>query len=139
MRHLFTALFVCCLVSSLPVFASDRVAQVNEFVAAFNAQDSHAMAELVADDVQWLSVDGDEILVETDSKAALISAMDSYFKTCPSCRSELIDMIETGNQVSAIEKASWKGQDGKVSQRALSVYEFSGNLIQRVYYFSAMQ
>ncbi|MGX5913770.1 nuclear transport factor 2 family protein [Aliidiomarina sp. Khilg15.8] len=135
MRLLSIALYACCLAISIPVFANDRIDRVNEFVAAFNAQDSDAMAELVADDVQWLSVDGEEILVETDGKAALTSAMENYFKTCPSCRSELVDMIVTGDQVSAIEQASWQGQDGKQSQRALSVYEFSGNLIQRVYYF----
>lgn len=137
MRVLSIALYACCLAISIPVFANERVARVNEFVAAFNAQDSNAMAELVADEAQWLSVDGDEILVETDGKAALTSAMDNYFKTCPSCRSELIEVMVTEDKVSAIEEASWQGQDGKRSQRALSVYEFSGDLIQRVYYFPA--
>jgi hypothetical protein len=110
---------------------------VHNFVAAFNAHDIDAMSAFVTDDVQWLSVDADKITTETNSKPALRSAMSDYFKGCPTCRSRLTQVIATQNRVSAIEEASWKGKDGPKRQSSLSVYEFSEDLIKRIYYFPA--
>lgn len=75
------------LLFSAPVVHSSEpgpphVDTVEQFVAAFNAQDSNAMAEFVSDD-------------------------------------------------------SWQGNSGRSAQKAISVYEFSGEKITRVYYFSA--
>mmetsp|Transcript_15320 Transcript_15320/g.48323 ORF Transcript_15320/g.48323 Transcript_15320/m.48323 type:complete len:144 (+) Transcript_15320:211-642(+) len=114
-----------------------HVNTVERFVAAFNAQDSGAMASLVADDIEWLSIVNNEISVEAKGKTNLVESMDAYFKSCPTCRSELSEMISTASRVSAIELASWQGKNGASSQRAISVYEFSGGLITRVYYFPA--
>lgn len=95
------------------------------------------MASLVADDIEWVSIVNNEISVEAKGKTNLVEGMDAYFKSCPTCRSELSDMISTASRVSAIELASWQGKNGASSQRAISVYEFSGGLITRVYYFPA--
>lgn len=110
---------------------------VERFVAAFNAQDSDAMASLVADDIEWLSIISNEIFVEAKGKTNLVESMDAYFKSCPTCRSKLTEMVSTTSRVSAVEVASWHGKSGARSQRAISVYEFSGGLITRVYYFPA--
>lgn len=110
---------------------------VRDFMAAFNRQDSDAMSRLVTDDVQWLSIDGDAISVETDGRTALLSAMNSYFESCPTCRSRLAALIASRDRVSAIETASWQGKNGPQTQSGASVYEFSEGLIKRVYYFPA--
>lgn len=127
---LFCALFVH---SEEPV--AHNVRTVERFVAAFNAHDSGAMAELVSDDVVWLSITGKEVAVEVTGKSELVASMNTYFKSCPTCQSELSRTISTPSRVSAIEIASWQGRSGSRSQRSISVYEFSDGVIQRVYYF----
>jgi hypothetical protein len=84
-----------------------------------------------------LSIDGDQIAMESRGKSALIASMDAYFSSCPSCQSTLLGTISTPGRISAVESASWLGKSGGKSQRAISVYEFSDGLIKRVYYFPA--
>ncbi len=116
---------------------SPHLHTVEQFVAAFNAHDSKAMAALVADDIDWLSIADQKVAVEISGKGELIKSMDAYFKSCPSCRSSLSGVVSTSVRVSAVEIASWQGKDGLKSQKSLSVYEFSDALIRRVYYFPA--
>ncbi|ATZ73389.1 hypothetical protein CWC33_06600 [Idiomarina sp. X4] len=136
MRFLNGCLVLFCLVLSVPSFAdSNRVQQVEQFVAAFNAHDAERMAQYVTKDVQWLFVSGDEITVETSGKDNLVTAMSGYFESCPSCQSQLANFTVLGRRLSVVEEASWR-QNGKPrSQKSLTVYEFSNNLIHRVYYF----
>ncbi|MDT0603689.1 nuclear transport factor 2 family protein [Thalassotalea castellviae] len=115
----------------------DNVKTVEQFVAFFNAQDSGAMASLVVDDIEWLSIVGNEVIVEAKGKNNLMESMNDYFKSCSTCKSELSDIVSTKSRVSAVEIASWQGKNGQKSQRAISVYEFSAGLIARVYYFPA--
>lgn len=119
--------------------ASPHVATVERFVAAFNAQDSEAMAEFVAEDVAWLSISGKEVVVEVEGQRELVKSMNDYFTSCPTCRSELSGILSTPDRVSAVEIAHWQGKTGPKSQRSLAVYEFSEGLIQRVYYFPSEQ
>ncbi|WP_411361034.1 nuclear transport factor 2 family protein [Pseudidiomarina sp. YC-516-91] len=145
MRKLFLLCVCLGLSLSCAVAAStsesgsaERVAHVERFVAAFNAQDSAAMGVLVTDDVQWLSVsDSAEISVEVAGRSELVAAMDGYFAACASCRSELLDAQAYGSRVSVIEQASWRVNDEERSQSSIAVYEFAGDLIARVYYFPA--
>ncbi len=104
---------------------------------AFNAHDVKAMAALVTNDVQWLNVADDKVTEETGSRDALVASMTAYFKSCPTCRSSLAGVIATANRVSAVEVAHWQGRDGPRTQRGIAVYEFSGELIRRVYYYPA--
>lgn len=134
-----TVLVLACAGSSVRADAQpasegrDRL--VARFIEAFNAQDVDAMGRLVTDDVQWLSIDGESVSVETGTKQELLTSMGKYFKSCPSCRSSLSGVIATADRLSAIEVARWETPKGKKEQRGISVYEFSGPLISRVYYF----
>ncbi len=112
-------------------------AAVEVFVAAFNQRDLEAIGKAVTDDIEWLSVDGAAVSVETASRQALVEALGSYFASCTSCRSELAQVLVSKERVVAVEVASWDSQDGPASQRSVSVYEFDGDLIRRVYYFPA--
>ncbi|WP_290653160.1 nuclear transport factor 2 family protein [Idiomarina sp.] len=58
---------------------TSRLQQVERFVAAFNAHDAEKMAQYVTEDVQWLSVSGDKISIETSGKENLVKAMSGYF------------------------------------------------------------
>jgi hypothetical protein len=111
--------------------------QVREFVAAFNARDLDKMIDAVDDGIQWLSVDGVKVTVVTEGKKALRESMERYFRECPSCKSALEWTQVAGSRVSAMERASWTAKGAAKSQSGLSVYEFRGGKILRVYYFPA--
>lgn len=108
---------------------------VHTYIAAFNAHDTEAMLSMVTDDVQWLSVDGETITIETNNKEELRNGMAGYFESCESCQSRIAKIFSTGTRVSALEVASFDTADGGQEQQSVSLYEFSGTLIKRIYYF----
>ncbi len=112
--------------------------QVRAFVDAFNTRNIDGMLALASDAVQWLSVDGAKVGVETEGKDALRASMTKYFQQCPSCKSDLVWLKTAGSRVTALERANWTNRAGvAVSQTSLSVYELKDGRIQRVYYFPA--
>jgi len=111
--------------------------QVRAFVEAFNARDIDLMIAMADENIQWLMVDGAKVSVETEGKAALRESMVRYFRSCSSCKSSLEWIQRAGSRVTAMERASWTGKSGAKSQKSLSVYEFRGDKILRVYYFPA--
>ena len=136
MRYFQYPVVLLCFILSAPSSAETRrIQQVEQFVAAFNAHDAEQMAKYVTEDVQWLSVNGDKITIETQGKENLVKAMNGYFASCPSCQSELQDFTVLGSRVSVVEQASWRRNGESHAQSSLAVYEFSSNLIRRVYYF----
>ncbi|WP_298769153.1 nuclear transport factor 2 family protein [uncultured Shewanella sp.] len=133
----FTALSTEPRSPLMPPFEQTIENTVKRFIAAFNAHDSHAMANLVTDDIEWLSISNKKVMIEARGKQALIESMNAYFKACPTCRSELTHTISTNQRVSAVEVAHWQGKNGPSSQQSMSVYAFSNGMISRVYYFPA--
>lgn len=134
------ALALVALASSEPGSVNSSLAQekrVRELVEAFNTRNIDAMLELVDENIQWLNLNGSKLSIEVEGKAALRQSMGRYFSSCPSCKSSLEWVQIAGSRVTAMERASWSGKSGTKSQRSLSVYEFSGEKILRVYYFPA--
>ncbi|MCR9279437.1 MAG: nuclear transport factor 2 family protein [Pseudomonadaceae bacterium] len=129
---LFLTIVSAC---SADVVHSEAGEVVQSYLRAFNAQDAQAMAAMVADDVKWLSINKESVSVELEGKDALVPAMQSYFDSCPTCRSAIGRLVWTDNLVSVIETASWEVNGETRTQRSLAVYEFDGKLIQAVYYF----
>ena len=117
--------------------AQKHVKLVHDYVAAFDAQDITSMLSMVSDDVQWLSIDGETITKKTNSKEELRSAMVDYFKSCSTCRSRITQIFPSGSRVSALEVVSFQSRNGLQQEKSVSLYEFSGSLISRVYYFLA--
>ncbi|NOT35289.1 MAG: nuclear transport factor 2 family protein [Candidatus Eisenbacteria bacterium] len=111
--------------------------RVRDYVSACNEREIDTMLDMVTDDIQWLSIAGDTITVETQGKTELRESLAAYFKSTPSARSELEWVRPTASRVAALERAAWQGKTGPKSQAGLSVYEFSGGLISRVYYYPA--
>ena len=109
---------------------------VHSYVDAFNAHNVEAMLKMVTDDVQWLTIDGDYIVTETGNKEELRQGMEGYFESCSTCKSNLEHVFSTGERVSALEVATFETAQGIQKQQSISVYEFSGDLIKRVYYFA---
>ena len=108
---------------------------VHDYVSAFNLRQIDAMMNMVSDDIQWLSVVGDKITVETQGKASLRESLTSYFKSTPSAKSELEWVRASASRIAVLERVGWQGKSGLKSQASLAVYEFSGKLISRIYYY----
>lgn len=140
-RLFLSTLFALALVAvftELPAAASaSPEARVRDFIDAFNTRNLDLMAALLDDDVQWLNVDGNKVSIEKEGKQALLEGMKRYFKSCPTCKSELTWIKVAGSRLSAVERATWTGKNGKKAQSSLSVYEFKNGKIARVYYFPA--
>ena len=109
--------------------------RVRDYVSAFNNREIDTMLGMVSDDIQWLSVAGDKITVETEGKPKLRESMAAYFKSTPSAKSELQWVQVTASRVAALERAAWQSKSGPKSQASLCVYEFRDGLISRVYYY----
>ena len=108
---------------------------VRNFVSAFNEKDLKTMLLLVTEDVQWASINGDKIILETKNKRELQQTMTAYFKSASSSQSTIANISSTGSRVSATEVSSFELKHKVHKQHSLSVYEFSDQLIKRVYYF----
>lgn len=117
--------------------APSAEATVRRFVDAFNQHNVAAMAVLVSDDLQWLTVSGNALSVEADGRAALEKSMAGYFRSCPSCRSELESVMVAGSYVTLYERAMWDTKGGPRAQRSLAVYEVRDGLIRRAWYYPA--
>ena len=140
----FWLIFAVGILSALALASGYRMfaAQSNEevvrkFEAAFNKHDVAAMTALVATNVQWFSVDGDKLAVETNGKATLEKWLKGYFQSCPSCHSEFEALMVAGSYVTVHEKAMWESKSGPKVQKSLGVYEVRKGLIQRVWYYPA--
>src|SRR5262245_19027399 len=79
--------------------------RVRDYVAACNKRDVDAMMSMVSNDIQWLTVTGDKIAVETQGKARLRESMATFFKSTPSAESQLEWVQSTGSRVAALERA----------------------------------
>jgi len=121
--------------SSTAQTSTSNEQRVRDYVSAFNKREIDTMLNMVSDDIQWLSVEGDKITVETEGKPKLRESMAAYFKSTPTAQSELQWVQVTASRVAAMERASWQSQSGPRSQAGLCVYEFRDGLISRVYYY----
>ncbi len=135
---LLTVLHLAATAASFAAEAPEPIEQrVRDYVSAFNKQDIDTMLSMVSDDIQWLNVAGDKITVETQGKAKLRESLAAYFEATPGVKSELEWVRVTTSRVAALERAAWPAKSGPKSQASLSVYEFRGGLISKVYYYPA--
>ena len=114
-RHFL--ILISFLTAAGPGFSMDNALQTKEkrvqaYVSAYNQKDVEAMMKMVTDDVQWLYVVGDKIVVETKGKAALRKSLTAYFKGATGTTSELKWTQATHSRVAALEQASWPTKNG---------------------------
>ncbi len=135
----FVALIAVVKTFSQNVIAdeSEHISLVQKFIKAFNQQQTKQMLELVDDEIQWISINGETTSVETKGIASLEKSMEGYFKNCPSCRSTLEWIQASDERVITLERAEWMSKNGLKKQKSVAVYEFRKNKILRVYYLPA--
>lgn len=97
------------------------------------------MSALMHPDIEWLSVKGNEIIVEESGKQALSTSMAEWFQSPNLPKGNLRDWNLNGDYVAVTETAAWTSDAGEdKSQSALTVYELEDNLIRRVYYYPSV-
>jgi hypothetical protein len=140
-RRLLTALLlsVVGLLGSLASEPSPASRVIDQFYAALNAHDVERMLALTTAEISWLSIDGNQVSVDTDGQAALREFMTGYFQSLPTVRSTIVSRIENGSWVSLVEEAQWERQGAVRRQRALAVFELAGEKIRRVWYYPTVK
>jgi ketosteroid isomerase-like protein len=107
---------------------------VRAFVRASNERDLEGLLGLAHGDVEWLSVAGTEIAVETRGRLDLAAALEAYYASCPTCSSSLEWIMPAGSRIATLERAGWEADGERRSQVSLAVYELEDGLIRRVYH-----
>lgn len=96
------------------------------------------MQSLMHPNIEWLSVNGNNINVEINDKAALSEAILSFFENPNMATGTHKGWSINGEHVAVTETAHWINDKGQANQQsALTVYQFEDKLIRRVYYYSA--
>lgn len=134
----FAALASCA--SMIPAPDNDEHAIISAYTEAYNDRDVAAMSALMHPDIQWLAIEGDKVEIYADGKADLIAQMTDYVASPAATTSSLGTPIADGPYLAVRETARWSQTDGTpAEQSALAVYEISGGLILRVWYYPATQ
>ena len=88
-----------------------------------------------ADDITWLSLAGDSVMVDATGAVELAAGMTAYFGDFPDVQSEVEIVAVVGAYVHAKETASWSREGVRSSQSSLSTYEIRDGRVKRVWYF----
>lgn len=112
---------------------------VRALMDAFNRHDPERMASLVREDFEYLSVNGAAVSVDAKGRAALKQSMVDYFASVRDVESVIEHVTVTGPYVAIRERVSWTAKSGRRSQASLGVYEVRDGLVQRVWYFPAVE
>jgi len=136
---LLSAAIIAALAAA-PVVAADepKAKLVKSFVDIFSQHDLTGLLALTHAEVEWLTIDGSSVLVETRGQEALAASLRKYFEGCPTCRSTVDVSSVNGNFVSAIETAHWQSKGKERAQASLSVYEILDGKVRRVWYYPAV-
>ncbi|MEM7417892.1 MAG: nuclear transport factor 2 family protein [Gemmatimonadota bacterium] len=126
------SIFLACAAAwGRPVHAQEAIDVAHQLLAAFNAHDPTAMAELVTDDFElfYLDQEGRAGLAITGPEA-LRTEMAAYFEALPDVRSEVAGAIP-GTRYVAFRERIVGGQS------SLAVYEIEGAFVRRAWYYPA--
>jgi len=137
LKNILTAAILmsfCCLVSATQ---NDNSMVVKSFINAYNQQNVSLMTSKMTDDIKWMSISDDTIIIETNSKATLSHAMTSYFASGVNTKSTLENLFSHGDYVSTVERATWVSDGQQKSQCSVAVYQLANTLISHVWYHAA--
>jgi hypothetical protein len=116
---------------------SANIDRIASFMAAYNEHDIDGMLLNMTDDVKWLGVANNQLVVETADKKQLQQAMQAHFEAQPNARSRIKDSVELGNTVAVVEEAFTERNQTSTSQCAMSIYQLADGLIASITYYAA--
>ena len=125
-------------VAPQPVSVPASEVVVRQLYAAFNAHEVTALVAHVSDDVRWMSVAGDAVVVETSGREALRASMSRYFRSMPTVRSRIAALMPAGEFVTVHERVTWMQGAIERTQSAVAVYRLRNAQIVSVWYFDVM-
>jgi len=133
-------LFVSGCASGVGSLPNPDILLVERYVTAYNDRDIEDMSELMHPEIQWLSIEGENIEVFADGKEDLVRQMTDYVASPAATHSELDGGLTDGRFVAVREIANWTARSGEPRQQsALVVYEIDSELIRRVWYYPSTQ
>ncbi len=138
---LLLSLTACQLSPVKSYLVEPTVANIAEqFVDAYNAHDQQAMLKLVHPEIKYMYIDANQIYTETNSKAALVDFLMTYFANNSKAQSKLLSSHLQGPFIHQVEQALWLDASGQQkSQCSLSVYEIKQKLIINIWYFTTFE
>ena len=128
---------VIALLLATPAHSSEGVSLVERFIEAYNQQDVEQMVALSSDEIHWMMLLNDELIVEASSSAELREAMEVYFDYLTTARSELLSISGSGDFVYTLEKAYWQEGGESRHQCSMAVYQIEATKIKNVWYFDS--
>lgn len=141
MKQLMLLLIVLTLFSCqrhIYVSVSEGVSVPERFVSAYNQKNISGMVALVAGDVRYMFVSGDQVYTEVAGKEKLDTFLQGFFANSTPSTSEVLMHTHSGDFHQMIEKASYLDKAGnQKSQCSAVVYQVTGELILNIWYFDA--
>lgn len=136
-------LFIGLLIVVFSLHANQEMSQqtkiISAYSAAWNAKNLDEMAALMHPEIEWLSVVGSAVKVETKGKEQLVDSLKAWFESPSLPTGSLRDWSINGNFVAVTETASWLDDAKQTqSQSSLTVYELEDNVIRRVFYYPSI-
>jgi hypothetical protein len=126
--------------STLPAASSPEIDVVRKQLEAFNRHSADDVVACYAENIKWLSISGDQVSTEGDSREGIRTWLTGYFKSLPTVKSEFLEINQTGPHVVFRERASWTAKDGTPrSQTSIGVFEVRDGLVQRAWYYPAVR
>ncbi len=120
------------------VSVSDSVSVPEQFVDAYNQKDTAAMVGMVADDVRYMFISGDQLFTEIKGKAKLTTYLNGFFANSTPSTSEILMHTRSGDFHQMIEKAHFQDKNGQPkSQCSAVVYQTEDQKINNIWYFDS--
>jgi len=109
---------------------------VQKFYDALNRHDVEAALAQIHPDIQWMTVNGDQIIGNASGHAAVRDLLSKTLGSYPSLRKTIDQSILEGPLVSVVERGQWKGRNGELKQSTLVVYHVEDGKILQVWIYS---
>ena len=110
---------------------------VEGFIAAYNSHDVKQMLQYTSDDVRWMHVTGTKVEVETSSQEEFAAAMADYFETLKDANATILQMIDSGNYVSTVERVTWDNDGEQLSQCSIGNFHIKNGKLAEFWYLPA--
>jgi ketosteroid isomerase-like protein len=123
-------------VSSAPA-ADSPLPVVQKFYDALNRHDVEAALAQIHPDIQWMTINGDQIISHFTGHAAVRDVLAKTLGTYRGLRKTIDQSIIEGPLVSVVERGQWKGRNGgELKQSTLVVYHVEDGKILHVWIYS---
>jgi ketosteroid isomerase-like protein len=109
---------------------------VQKFYDALNRHDTEAALAQIHPDIQWLTVNGDQIIGNATGHAAVRDVLSKTLGSYPNLRRTIDQSIIEGPLVSVVERSQWKGRNGELKQATLVVYHVEDGKILHAWIYS---